>query len=164
MIVKQSKMRNINSYRALGNKMFYLLHDQTVLIRIFKAPCMLLNRNYGICVSDGSLNHMQLITSPEVIMEIWRLQDMALQLVWPDRGRRSRLGQTTESDRSRGFHFSMLAEWEVTNWFVIPTIWRIRYTGELVSFTNSEKQIVSHSVIMKLCWLHDIIAEMTRKH
>ena len=63
---------------------------------------------------------IQLITFHEVNMVKWRTRDLVLEVVWPDRGRRPRSGQTTESTRSRDLHFTMLAKWKVINCFIIP--------------------------------------------
>ena len=76
---------------------------------------------------------IQLITFHEVNMVKWRTRDLVLKVVWPDRGRRPRSGQTTESTRSRDLHFNMLASWKVINYFIIPKKIRGQYTSVTVS-------------------------------
>ena len=88
----------------------------------------------------GLNNIIQLITFHEVNMVKWRTRDLVLEVDWPDRGRRPRSGQTTESTRSRDLHFTMLAEWKVINCFIIPKKYEVNihhWPGQYSILTRS---------------------------
>ena len=105
-----------------------------VLLCLFPGVVWLWHVLYSYCpYTVASLHNIQLITYHEVNMVKWRTIDLVLEVVWPERGRRPRSGQTTESTRSRDLHFTKLAEWKVFNCFIIPK----KISGQYTSLTGS---------------------------